>query len=290
MARRGTAKKGKGRKKGKKGQPTSLVERLKAVAAGFLFGRPVDEGTSDRLQEIKGLALMGLSAWLVLSMVSFYTPYSDPGAKGHNWGGQLGFFLANGALRIAGLGAYLAGLLGLVWGFIILARKEVAWPAMRLFGAVCLVLSVSFMLQLGFGPATDPTAAATGPAAASSALPCGPGGWLAFEVVQTHLVPKFGVGGLWILLSMLALVSFMLATEMAFYPAIAAAGEWLEERRADSDESMGAAALHWFGGVMVGLWDFLRGAVLVEGAAASTTSWKANKASSTTKNRSTTIK
>ena len=278
MARRGTAKKGKGRKKGKKGQPTSLVERLQAVAAGFLFGRPVDEGTSDRLQEIKGLALMGLSAWLVLSMVSFYTPYGDPGAKGHNWGGQLGFFLANGALRIAGLGAYLAGLLGLVWGFIILARKEVAWPAMRLFGAVCLVLSVSFMLQLGFGPVTDPTDASIGPAAASSSLPCGPGGWLAFEVVQTHLVPKFGVGGLWILLSMLALVSFMLATEMAFYPAIAAAGEWLEERRADSDESMGTAALRWFGGVLVGLWDFLRGADLVEGATAEKATAKPKKA------------
>jgi S-DNA-T family DNA segregation ATPase FtsK/SpoIIIE len=284
MARRGTAKKGKGRKKGKKGQPTSLVERLKAVAAGFLFGRPVDEGTSDRLQEIKGLALMGLSAWLVLSMVSFYAPYADPGAKGHNWGGQLGFFLADGALSIAGLGAYLAGLLGLVWGFIILARKEVAWPAMRMFGAVCLVLSVSFMLQLGFGPETGSTAAA------SSTLPYGPGGWLAFEVVQTHLVPKFGVGGLWILLSMLALVSFMLATEMAFYPAIAAAGEWLEERRADSDESMGAAALHWFGGVMVGLWDFLRGADLVEVAAASKSGAKAKKTSAATKKRSTSKK
>ena len=81
MARRGTAKKGKGRKKVKKGQPTSLVERLKAVAAGFLFGRPVDEGTSDRLQEIKGLALMGLSAWLVLSMVSIRLPSTPPPPK-----------------------------------------------------------------------------------------------------------------------------------------------------------------------------------------------------------------
>ncbi|MCB9914691.1 MAG: DNA translocase FtsK [Planctomycetes bacterium] len=242
--------------------------RLRDVAAGFLFGRPVDEGTSEHLQEIKGLALMALSAWLLVAMVSFYAPYGDVGAAGRNWGGQLGFFLADGALRIAGWGAYLGAVLGFVWGFIILARKEVAWPAMRLFGAVCLVLSASFMLQLGFGPEQDPTSGLETPADASATLPYGPGGWLAFELVERHLVPKFGVGGLWILLSMLAVVSFMLATEMAFYPAIAAAGEWLEERRAERDESVAVTVMRWLGGVFVGLWDFLRGADLVEPPAA----------------------
>ncbi|HIG11537.1 MAG: DNA translocase FtsK [bacterium] len=271
MARRGKQKKGKK----KRGQPTSVMERLRDLAFGFLFGSPVDEGTRDRLQEIKGLCLMAFSAWLLISMLSFYAPHGDPGAEGRNWGGQLGFFLANGALRIAGWGAYLAAVLGLAWGFVILARKQIAWPSMRLFGAVCLVLSVSFMLQLGFGPATD----AGGPAGASSPVPFGPGGWLAFELVETHLVPKFGVAGLWIMLSMLSLVSFMLATEMAFWPAIVAAGEWLEERRADSNEGRLRAGLRWFGGILGGLWDFLRGADLCEDDSVGTAPAKQPKAS-----------
>ena len=33
---------------------------------------------------------------------------------------------------------------------------------------------------------------------------------------------QFGRAGLWLLLSITAVISFMLATEMAFYPAIAA--------------------------------------------------------------------
>lgn len=263
MARRGGQKKGKSKKKA---QPTNVVERLRAVAAGFLFGSPVDDGTSDRLQEIKGLSLIALSLWLLVSLVSYYTPPTDIAAEGHNWGGQAGYYLANGALLIAGWAGYLVGLLGIAWGFVIVARKQVSWPAMRLFGALCFVLSVSFMLQLGIGPEADETGRHASGAVGdvSSKLPYGPGGWLALRMVDQVLVPKFGAIGLWILLSLLSVVSFMLATEMAFYPAIAAAGEWLDERREDRDESLAKSGLLWFGGVLRGLWDFLRGADLVE--------------------------
>jgi len=258
MARRGGRKKGKSRKKA---QPTSLLERLRSVASGFLFGSPVDEGTSDRLQEIKGLSLIGLSLWLLVSMVSHYAPPGDVEAQGHNWGGQAGYYLANGAFIIAGWGGYLVGVLGVAWGFVIVGRKEVSWPAMRLFGALCFVLSVSFMLELGLAP--DPDARPGSLGEASPRMPYGPGGWLAHEMVSEMLVPKFGEVGLWILLGLLTVVSFMLATEMAFYPAIAAAGEWLDERREDRDESLAKSMLLWFGGVLAGLWDFLRGADLV---------------------------
>ena len=265
MARAGGRK-----KKGKKSRSTGLVGRLRSVVAGFLLGSPVDEGTSDRLQEIKGLTLIAASLWLLIAMVSFYAPPTDPLAEGRNWGGEAGYYLAHGAFLVAGWSSYLVVVLGLAWGFVILARKEVSWPALRLFGALCLVFSVSFMLQLAFGgEAVDPSYyTATERAAlgleASSEMPYGPGGWLAHELVQPTLVPKFGVAGLWILLVLLSAVSFMLATEMAFYPALAAAVEWLDERREERDESLVVSVGRWFGGVMVGLWDFLRGADLVE--------------------------
>ncbi len=273
MARSGGRKKRAG-KKGRKGKPSGLMGRLRAVAGGFLFGRPVDECTSDRLQEIKGLALIGLSLWLLVAMVSHYAPYGDEGASGYNWGGQVGYYLANGAFRIAGWAGYLAGILGVAWGFVILARKEVAWPAMRLFGGLCFILSVSFMLQLGFGPELPVEGVADSPeareaaGAPSSHVPFGPGGWLAMTLVEEVLEPKFGAAGLWILLILLSVVSFMLATEMAFYPAIAAAGTWLEEKRQERDESLVTTGVRWFGGVLRGLWDFLRGADLVDEAKA----------------------
>lgn len=265
MAQRGGRK-----KKSKKKQPTSLVERLRAVGAGFLFGSPVDDSTSDRLQEIKGLTLIALSLWLLVAMVSFYAPPADPGAAGHNWGGEAGYYLAHGAFIIAGWASYLIVVLGVAWGFVIVARKQVSWPALRLFGALCFVLSVSFMLQLGFGaePIDESlyTAAelAEQNASATSEMPYGPGGWLAKRMIVDALAPKFGEIGLWILLSLLSIVSFMLATEMAFYPALASAGEWLHERREERDESVLATIGRWFGGVLVGLWDFLRGADLVD--------------------------
>ena len=276
MARRVGQKKGRSKKKA---QPTSLVERVRSVAAGFIFGSPVDDGTSDRLQEIKGLSLIGLSLWLLVSMVSYYTPPADLAAESRNWGGQAGFYLANGAFLIAGWAGYLVGLLGIAWGFVIVARKQVSWPAMRLFGALCFVLSVSFMLELGFAPEFDQhgrlLAGKLGES--TSMLPYGPGGWLAHEMVGEVLTPKFGQVGLWILLALLSIVSFMLATEMAFYPAIAAAGEWLEERREERDESLAKSALLWFGGVLRGLWDFLRGADLVAAEQANAVAAKKSK-------------
>ena len=59
---------------------TGHLARLRGVLLGFLFGRPVDEDTSDRLSEIKGLILIGLSLWLFISLVSFHTPPHEEAA------------------------------------------------------------------------------------------------------------------------------------------------------------------------------------------------------------------
>ncbi|MDP6538883.1 MAG: DNA translocase FtsK 4TM domain-containing protein [Planctomycetota bacterium] len=255
MARRG---KGKRRTK-KKARSGGRLSRLRQLVAGFLFGRPVDEEVSDRLQEIKGLILIGTSLWLLVSMVSHYAPPDSPDAVGLNWGGQAGYYFAHGALLAAGWGGYLIALLALAWGFVLLARKEVAWPSLRLFGGGCFVLCASFLIQLGIGPEFSPEQGIVeGEGELMSArFPYGPGGWLALVCVQDVLVPKFGTPGLWILLTLLLLVSFTLATEMAFYPAIQSLAAWARERREKRGEALGAAVLRWFGGLLVGLWEFL---------------------------------
>src|SRR5204863_10129221 len=84
----------------------SFAARLLGTMRGFLFGPPLDERTADRLREIKGLCLIGFALFVLVAMASFYTPYDDPGAHGHNWGGQAGFYIANGVYLIMGLAGF----------------------------------------------------------------------------------------------------------------------------------------------------------------------------------------
>lgn len=257
MARQGGRSKASARGRAGSGRGRRWVD----VVRGFLFGSPVDDETSARLSEIKGLVLIGLSLWLLLSMVSYHTPFGEFGSEGANWGGRAGFWLANGALIAFGWAGYVLVALTLAWGVVILARKEVRWPGLRIFGGLTLLLSVAFLLQLAFGPAWDPAIDGVRPEELSARTPYGPGGWLALSSTHT-LVDKFGGPGLVVLLTLTALISFMLATEMAFYPAIAAFGRWLTEQREARGESLPVAVGRWFATLARGLWDFLRGADL----------------------------
>lgn len=254
---------GQGRKKANKKSEPSALSRLVGGAVSFLFGKPMEDTTLARFQEIKGLCLIAGAIWLFLALISFYSPIDDVQAVGRNWGGQIGFWLANGALLFVGLAAYLGVFLAFAWGVIIVARKKVTFPAMRLFGALSFVLAVAFLLQLGMGPERV-DGAIIHPRAypwLTSELPYGPGGWLALEASEA-LVLKLGGVGSWVILGLLAVISFMLATEMAFYPAFVALKGWLEERRDGKDEGVGAAVWGWTKRLLVGLWDFLRGADL----------------------------
>src|SRR5262245_61491484 len=156
----------------------TALTRLGSAFSGFLFGREVDEETAGRLREIKGLLLVGFSLWLLISLVSFYTPHDDPGARGWNWGGQAGFYLANTAFLSMGLSGYLAVFLCIVWGAILIAGRGVSWAGLRFFGGVMLVVSTAFLLDLCFGGEIDPERGG-GLRGVSSRLPYGYGGWLA---------------------------------------------------------------------------------------------------------------
>jgi S-DNA-T family DNA segregation ATPase FtsK/SpoIIIE len=218
-----------------------------------------DAEAAGHVQEIKGLALFAFSLWLCVSMASYYRPIDDPAARGLNWGGQLGFYLADLAYMATGVAGILFAALGMAWGLVLVARKRVGWPALRVLAALCFVLSVAFLIELAIGEGNG----GGGASQAGSRTPYGPGGWFALQSTPV-LTEKFGAVGLWILMVLMALTSFMLATEMAFWPALSALAAWAERRREERGESLAAALAGWAGRLAVGLWNFARGAALDE--------------------------
>jgi len=235
--------------------------RWGSVVRGFLFGREVDEETGSRLREIKGLAILGLSAFLLISMVSYYTPIHDPLARGWNWGGKVGFYLANYAYMALGFASYFAILVAVGWGCTMVAGRRVPFVGLRTLGAITFAISTAFVFHFVAGPSGDAPHLGM-----SSRVPYGPGGYPAWALTD-KLMEQFGGPGLFIVLCITMLVSFLLATEMAFYPAWQAFHEWLRERREERGESMASAVLGYVRSTMVGIWNFVRGADLHEGLA-----------------------
>jgi DNA segregation ATPase FtsK/SpoIIIE-like protein len=239
-------------KRGKAPEREHLGRRLRRVLKAFVFGGDLDEGTSSHLREIAGIVLLGLSAWLLLSMLS-YAPGVATG-KG-DWGGQAGRYLAESVFIAIGWSGYLLIFLGLAWGVVLITRREVAFPTLRIAGGLAFLFSSAFLFELSVG------------AHGALDLPYGAGGWLARELLRPDpatgdavgLIAKFGGPGCWILLSLATLISFMLATEMAFYPALLELREWLAERRSAGAGGRGRAILRWCLATIGGLWDFLRG-------------------------------
>ncbi len=248
----------------KKGGGVTAGDRWRRFLGAFAFGEEVDEETTTHLQEIKGILCIGAAIWLWISLASYRYPY---GATGRNWGGQAGFYLAEQVYIAIGWSGHLLVFLGASWGVVLVARKRVGLPFLRIVGGVLFLATTALLAELAFGADHPP----------SNDLPYGPGGWAALELVGTTdgtpapLVEKFGGPGLWLLLSLGALISFMLATEMAFFPALAAFREWIDERREERGESVAAALAGWARRFAAGLWDFLRGADLELASAPATT-------------------
>ncbi len=241
------------------GGGTSLAARLGALAKS-LFVADEDEAPSQHAREVVGIFMLFGSVWLWVALISYHAPFGDPGAQGYNWGGRLGFFLATAAHSFAGAAGHVLAVLGLAWGVVLIARKTVPKVLLRLFSALAFILSLGFLLHLAFR-------GADGRFVPTSGLPYGAGGWFPNEATPM-LEDKVGGPGLWILMLALALVSFMLATNMAFYPLLLELGQWAKKRREERGESFARALVTWVRNMFLGLWDFLRGARLGESAEA----------------------
>ena len=176
----------------------------------------MEDDTAARVRELGGLALIGLSLWLLLSLATF-DRLPPEGATGVNLGGDLGFHMPNGVLIYAGLAGYLLALLDLAWGVVMVARHEIQiLQFIQGMGVFASVIAVAFVLDLGFGPSTaerqaffsqrDQLAQDGIFAALSNDLPYGPGGLVALEA-NPVLVQRFGAVGLWIVLLTLPIMS-----------------------------------------------------------------------------------
>jgi S-DNA-T family DNA segregation ATPase FtsK/SpoIIIE len=277
MARKNAKPKAKPRPSRGRGGPARwwvALERLREVAWSLVRGRELEDRARAQLQEVLGLLLIGLSLWLGLSLFSFFQPYDDPWAGDKNWGGQLGFYLASWVLSLIGWAGYMLCLLGFSWGAVAVSGRPVAFPLLRVIGGVFFLFSSAFLLQLALGSGF---VAGLGPGgAAHNHLPYGPGGYFALEFIgpspnhvggQALLAEKFGRPGLWILLSLIALSSFTLATERAFFPALTALLGWLRERRETAGEGIGSALFGFLARLARGWWEFLTGADLAVEAA-----------------------
>jgi DNA segregation ATPase FtsK/SpoIIIE, S-DNA-T family len=249
-------------RRGRKKNAASLTERLRRLFSIFALGDEVEDDTSTHLQEIKGLALIGFSLLVLISLATYHLPYgSAEEGGGHNWGGQAGYYLAHWIYVGLGWAGYLAVFLGTTWGAVLVARKRVGLPTLRILGGLLFLASTALLLELAFGASWPP----------SNELPYGPGGYMALELVGTAgvaagetplFIEKFGRPGLWIILVLSSLISFMLATEMAFLPALASLRNWLLGRKMERGETVVRAVFGWLGRFFVGLWHFLRGADL----------------------------
>ena len=250
-----------------------VLGRITGLVTSLFVGTE-DERTHGHLREIGGLMMVGAAIWLSIALLSFHQPFYAPSGapnSGVNWGGQLGFYLANVVLTAFGHAAWLCVVLGGAWGIVMMSGREVAWPILRVFGTLCLLFSVAFLLQLAFGTEFQERLNA---GASSAGLPHGPGGWAARELVgpsDNHgpespplLVAKFGRPGLWVLMLGIALSSFLLATERTFYPSIKALAAWFEERREQEGEGAWAAVSGWAARMGRGWWEFVTGADLAE--------------------------
>ncbi|MFT6714750.1 MAG: S-DNA-T family DNA segregation ATPase FtsK/SpoIIIE, partial [Planctomycetota bacterium] len=214
------------------------------------------------LHEIFGLLMLGAAVWLLTSMLTYYTPFSDAAANGRNWGGQLGFYLANYVFIIFGWSGYMVCFLMCAWGFVIVTQKELSLPVLRVFGGLCFLVSSSYLFQLGFGSSPD-TGSVAG--VVSSTTPYGPGGYFALYSID-FLVTKLGGPGMWLIMGLVSLVSFMLATEMAFFPALGSMRDWFVEQNEKRDKGAVAAVIDWISALFVGIWGFLRGSDIEEEA------------------------
>jgi DNA segregation ATPase FtsK/SpoIIIE, S-DNA-T family len=180
------------------------------AAAARKLATPMSEASAHRLREVIALGLLGLTAFLFFACV---TAWGDSG----NWCGHTGEAIAQALLTTLGYATYLIVLCLLLWGISLFTRRAPASFSMRTSGLVLCLISFSALLA-HFAGGTH------------GAFP--PGGVVG-EFINHQLVDVAGLGtvGTRIVLLVLTLITFALATDVAYYAALAAGYHWVQSRR-----------------------------------------------------------
>lgn len=169
---------------------------------GSLFKR-------EMLHECVALSLLLVVAFFILAIVS-YDPADVPGAvwplneRPANLGGKIGAIAVHLGYTFLGVGTYLlVGILGVYATLIFFRRRPADWPV-RLIGTVGMVITF---------------AALFGDSYADSGIMPSRGGVIGTTIFGL-LNANFGMTGSYLVLAFTALLSFLLATDILFYPIV----------------------------------------------------------------------
>ena len=190
--------------KGRGGRSTARTAKGKRRG-----GRPeLSEHAQDRLREVVSLLLLGLTLFLALACFSAGT--------GQNLCGSTGERAALMLLNTFGYAAWLLVLCFASWGLVLFTRMETQSFSMRASGLVLCLVSLSALLAHFFGEAGTFFA---------------PGGSVG-EYINGLLILTGGLGvvGTRVILIMLTLVTFVLATDVAYFATLMSSARWLGEK------------------------------------------------------------
>ena len=163
----------------------------------------------EMLNEMAALSMLLIVAFLILSIVS-YDPADVAGAtwplnpKPNNLGGRFGAVTVDLGYSFLGVSTYLlVAVLGIYGTLIFFRRRAADWPV-RMLGAFMLVISFSALFGNSYSE--------------SGIMPSRGGiiGNAAFGVLNEN----FGLTGTYLVLGFMAFLSFLLATDVLFYPLI----------------------------------------------------------------------
>ena len=187
------------------------------AAAARKLSEPMSEASAHRLREVIALGLLGLTAFLFFACV---TAWGDPG----NWCGRTGEAIAQALLVTLGYASYLIVLCLALWGVSLFARRSPASFTTRTSGLVLCLISFAALLAHFAGETHGPF----------------PPGGVVGEFINRQLMETAGLGtvGTRIVLLVLTLITFALATDVAYYAAVAAGYRWVQQRRTAVAETL----------------------------------------------------
>ncbi|MBO46343.1 MAG: hypothetical protein CMJ96_05530 [Planctomycetes bacterium] len=169
----------------------------------WAFRRLADGLRGERARVPLGMTLAAISVFTFAALVDFRT-----GSSTDNICGTIGYQIANLMLTFFGIGAFLPPAFGAFWGIARMVRENESNAPIKVVGVFALALTVSTIAS-GFSPSSLP----------DSSFPMGRGGWFGYTIFPP-LANSLGTFGVSVLLTLLAAVSSLLATEWAFVPLI----------------------------------------------------------------------
>lgn len=163
-----------------------------------------DSAPIGTMGEALAIVSMGLSLFLTASMATFRVAYR-PDASGENVCGFIGHALAGAAFVLFGKSAYVPAVFCVIWSAILFLRGRVEGAAVKAFGVAVFTVSLAIILEHAL-----PFDRATGD----------PRGGLLGAVLHPYVNHGFGSIGTFIIMAIVASISFTMATDYAFVPLV----------------------------------------------------------------------